>query len=494
MLGIIMMKSIVCVVVLCAVASAQRPARDVALLGGPVEASITDVGLLTIVTGSAGAVQTGVTAPGGLLGLGTDEVLVAGRAANGHGLIEHWKPVLGSYQLQSAFNLPGADFAGIAYDPTGGQLYVLNCAANAILRATWDGGSALPATWSVWVTSVEVTDLQAAQEHHLKLLPADDTSPARVYMGPWPELYEGEAIVLSGEPGSVIATQFSWLDLSKVAQIRADQRTVSEAGTTIAVGAPSGTSVEVVHLGSGSVIGSGTVPPGQNSVLVGASTGFLIGEKYVARKFGDPSFSYQGLFCMRRYGFPESYSDGAQLERITNPEDFWVGNADFMLVGGVTKTPAPTSDIALTGYLGIAVRSSQGTDPVVPYGSNMLLVTDVFVAAHGRIASSGQGLIHGEVPIPNDPSLEGAVVLFQYWMIDGPGIRLGEVVGIKIAPRPPDEVLPGAGDGSGLLQGTGGRGFSPATAVREWLSWLVQTGRAQRSSGPLELILKQPHH
>lgn len=477
-----MMKSILCTVILSVAVAAQRPARAVAVLEVGVEAAVTKTGVLTCLLRPSPGVQTGVTVPGALAALASDQFLVAGRDDVGHGLIEHWKLGAGSFQLQDAYAVPGSDFTGVAYDAGLDKLYLLDCSSDRIIRGDWDGDGVLPTTWLPWATTADVPALQSSGEHYLGLhQPAG--LPAQVYLGPFPDIYAFAATLVSGEPGSIVTTPFSWIDVATAATVLADQRTASEGGTTISVSAPSGTQVEVVHAVTSSVIGSGTVPIGHSSVVVTVSPALALGEAYVARAVGDPVYAHQALFCMRRYGFPEAYADGTQLTRVTHPEDLRVGNAGFILVAGANKHPAPAADSELTGYLAIGFRDGAGVDPVASYGGNNLLMTDVYVPAVGSVSSiTGQGLLHGEIPVPADPNLEGKVVLFQFWMSDGGSIRRSEVVGIKVGPQLPED------ESSGQRQSRVRPGKSPEQA---WIDDLIESGRATRSAALLEGILRQ---
>lgn len=476
------MKSILCAIILSVAVAAQRPARAVALLEVGVEASVTKFGVLTCLLRPSPGVQTGVTVPGALAALASDQFVVAGRDDAGHGLIEHWQVIAGSFQLQDAFAVPGSDFTGVAYDAGLDELYLLDGSTSRIIRADWDGQSSLPTTWLTWATTADVSALQRAGESYLSLRePAG--LPAQVYLGPFPDVYAFDATLISGEPGSIVTSPFSWTDASTVATALADQRTASEAGTTISVSAPSGTQVEVVHTVTGSVIGSSTVPIGQSSVEVTVSPALALGEAYVARALGDPVYPHQSLFCMRRYGFPEAYADGTQLTRMPNPEDLRVGNAGFILVAGANQHPAPASDSELSGYLAIGFRDATGVDPVTSYGGNTLLMTDVYVPAVGSVSSiTGQGLLHGEIPVPADASLEGKVVLFQFWMSDGDSIRRSEVVGIEVGPPLPED------ETSASRRGSPRPGTTPEHA---WIDGLIESGRAIRSTVPLARILRQ---
>jgi hypothetical protein len=163
-----------------------------------------------------------------------------------------------------------------------------------------------------------------------------------------------------------------------------------------------------------------------------------IGGWYAAREFGSPTPLQHAIECIRRYGDPGVLSDGTQLSRIAAPLRAEIGNLSFMTVMGLQSNPLPigTNILSIDGFglMGLTFRQSGGSDPVVWNGSAWMLdlSTSVLFPIEGHIGLSGHGLVSADIPIPNDPSLVGAVALFQFGIADGSTVVLSEVIGVKL--------------------------------------------------------------
>ncbi len=420
----------------------KRWARPLAQ-AGVKPASVSETGLLR--DGIDGqTVQTGVTAPGDFHRLADDSFLVAGRGAVNGGRVEHWtRDVFGSFVLSSVYSQLGTDFAGVMHDANSGQLYVLETQQKRIWRAAWNGSSALPSGWTTWATQADVAELGDAPDQFLDLVwpaPADPaTDPGHVYLGRFPELYLLGGTAITGSPGSITSGDWNWYDPVLIPEFLIDQTSASELSTNLTVGTPgpvpSGPiNLEVVHLETDTVLGSGVLLQDDEELTLTLSQALVLGDHYVARTVGQSTPEDWAFSAMRRYGAPESLADGTALRRIYKPIDTYIGNPALGVLLGVEAGPSvPNPPSLLSGFLLVGLRGAGG-DPVIPFGSNYLLSPAVLtLPASGFLGDDGFGLVSGQITIPNDPNLIGAVVFVQFALTDPAGGNvLSEVVGFEL--------------------------------------------------------------
>jgi hypothetical protein len=447
--------------------SAQgRPARSIGVLNGVIH-SVSVTGEVAL-PGATATAQTGVNVPGGSTGFNTDSVVVCGRTSGGDGILEHWKSVAGSATLQSSTSSSGFDFVGVTYDATNGALYALDLTTKTIWKASWNGSASLPsfpAGWAAWATTTQVAWLNDAASLYLDSIPGT----GKVYLNLYPDYdsLQGQVVYSSG--GTLHVDDYGISNLALVPTVIADQLTASEAGTTIFAHAPPSTSVQVVDVDSNTVLGSATVPSNAEGVTVSLSSALVIGRQYAARATGSSTWGECAFRAMRRYGFPETMSDGTTLRGIPYPESARIGNADFNVAVGINKDPAPSSDGTFTAYLGFALRTTSGDPITTASNGNKVLVTSTFLATSSWIsAANGQGIIYGGFGIPNDPSLVGVVGLFQFWIADSTVWRLSEIVGIELG---------AVDEASSFMAGGGGGGSSSLLQAASWMSLSISRGQ-----------------
>ncbi len=446
--------------------SAQgRPARSIGVLNGVIH-SVSDTGVVSM-PGATATVQTGVAVPGGSTGYSTDNVVLCGRTSSGDGILEHWKTVSGSATLQSSTSSSGFDFVGVTYDGTNGVLYALDATTKSIWKASWNGTASLPSFpsgWTAWATTTQVAWLNDAASLHLDNIPGT----GKVYLNLYPDYdsLQGQAVYSSG--GTLHVDDYGISNLALIPTVIADQLTASEGGTTVLVYAPPTTSVQVVDVDSNTVLGSATVPSGAESVTVSLSAALVIGRQYAARATGTSTWGECAFRAMRRYGFPETMTDGTTLRGIPYPENARIGNTDFNVAVGVNKDPKPASDGTFTAYLGFALRTTSGDPITTASNGNKVLVTSTFLSTSSWInAANGQGIIYGGFAVPNDPSLVGVVGLFQFWVADSTVWRLSEIVGIELG---------AVDEASSFMAGKGGGNPSLLQAA-SWMSLSISRGQ-----------------
>lgn len=372
---------------------------------------------------------SGLSVPGCLFVVGRDEVLIGGLDSGGVGLVEHWRFSQGALSLLSSVSLPGKDIVGIVFVQETGMVYLLDSIAGAICRAQWISTSPLSSlSLAPWVGQSDVPDLANAQE---RTLVRDGASvPPTLRLAHWPLARAEKGVSLAETATSVVVGSFSRASPVPQRVVYADQTTASEGGSTLRVWASAGGAFEVIRLGTGAVIGSGIAGAGgyADTVLTEA---LILGERYTARSVGSSVPPDEGFSCVRRYGYPETVSDGVQIDSFYFQRGAVIGSQFFLEVG----LRAPEAVEANRSYPGIMLIGFRvfGSDSVVPYGDNVLLVTPFFLPATCMvIAETRWGLAFSSVTIPNDPGLVGLTYLAQFAIEDGSDYRLSEVYGANI--------------------------------------------------------------
>ncbi len=390
-----------------------------------------DDGELTVVNLSSmtsAHANCGVHLPGGMFVISETEVLVCGRDNLGVGLLEHWHFDLTSeaLQRQSSYSSSTMDFAGVVYDETNGQLYLLDCANARIVKGAWS--RAAPLAGVALTSLVDSTTLPfLAESQSLLLVPNRAGSSRTMNLVRWP-MHRGVAFaeIVDGASLSIRYGIDDWL----APKVSLNEPTVTEGSSSVEVWAPPGTNVEVLKVGSAAVLGSGTIGAGGIS-SVALTQSLSIGARYMARVAGEAVHASSACVC--RHGFPETFASGAALDGFYYQLGAEIGQS-FTVEVGVSAGPQSSAAV-YEGMLLIGLRIG-GVDPLVPYGNNWLLNTSVYVPAQGFMTSAGWGMIAGEIAIPNDPGLVGLVFLTQFVMGDGQDYVLSEVYGSVIEATP----------------------------------------------------------
>lgn len=437
---------------------------------------------------------TGLAVPGDFTSVGPGDFLFAGKGFSGDGLVERWALSNGSFVLQDTRAFPGCDMSGVTYDASAGMLYLLDSVQRVIRRAPWQQQSPLSsAVFADWVTQSALPDLANAESRCLRFFPGGKVaaSPRVFLFNPDSPSTAQSGEMLTTDPAPTSAP-FSWsatydysIDLATW-RVQIDELTASEGNSWVSVYGSPGSTLEVVNVLTAQALGSATVPPGSSSAIVGLSSPLSIGSQYTGRLLGSSATPGFDIITVRRYGFPESLSNGCSLKRMFGPRSAYVGNGDFVVRMGVTRQPAPATSLQFSGWMAVAFRAN-GQDPITPYGTNQLLVTDILVPASGYLihemldvsSTAGDGIISAPLPIPSQDALADGVVLVQFWIADAGMYRLSEIVGFKVAP--PESSL--------ALSTSSSSGFARAHSFDVWIDNLVTQGRAVRDSSVIMRIL-----
>jgi hypothetical protein len=376
--------------------------------------------------------ETGLV-PGDHARVDPDGFLICGRDAANNGVLQHWRRIAGVFVQQSSMALPGTDLVGVAYEPSSDSLFVLDYDTGAIMKTSWDGAHPLAPVWSTWVTPTEVPKLHAQRIYWRLEVVADAGEACTVFVL---DHYSSQGLGFSLKQQGARIVEVPLVATQCTSPMLIDWSSVSEAGTTMTVRGSEGMAIEVVASSSGIVIGSATITGGEDSVRVALSEPLAMGGHYHVRAAGTSEVADR-IKCPRRYGAPESTNSGFSLRRMPRPIAPMVGNRDFRVRLPFLQVPPPAATSTCEGVMTIAVRDATTDDLVVDHEGNALLLGQLFVAAKGAVMLT-DGFLSAKLPIPDDPDLEGAVVLVQFLVPDHDGrelvVRRSEVLGFDIEP------------------------------------------------------------
>jgi len=408
-------------------------------------ASVDPAGVVLVRAKGANAgvwtLQTGVSVCGGLTTLGstiTDGFVVVGRNSSGGGIAEHWSynPSTGVWSVSSAYVLPGADFSAVTHD--GVRLYLLDCVSNTILRAPWVATQPLwGGTFTVWAGVTEAPLLVNAQNVSLMALSqanAPGLSAPGIFLVEDGRLLELPilGVLLTDGLGGVTASSYVYGEFQDLLDPVIVYDGLVDGASSVTVAATASDLVQILNA-QGAVIGSGAAPAGGGKFTIPVSAPIQVGEVYAARS--SVGTRVNGSRAVRRHGFPEGFFAGESLTRISlDPSSYHVGNGAFTIYCNIER---PMGGPAV-GYSGLIVVGFGG-DPVVAFdngqGINAALLSQFWFGVTGHIdAHAAHGYVKMSLPVPNDPGLEGLVMLAQFAIADPitSQLRLSEVIGYKL--------------------------------------------------------------
>lgn len=407
--------------------------------------SVSDAGVVTVWSADLAHMRsfaTGVTVPGAYEVIGQNiitDVLVAGRNPSG-GRLEHWSlnPISETWALTSGVSLPG-DFTGIAFD--GSALFLLESQTKTILFGPWSVSHSLGALLaSAYLTQTQLPALANAERQFLF-----DLSAGSAPSLPGPGLFLVDQMAMMGHAdlgvlirevnGVTVSEEYLFDPLPGTLYPVADESTAYDGATTLTVDTCGNTTFEVVDP-QGGVIGTGCGPAGGGPVQVPLTQALAIGGRYIVRGIG--SSNEATFVCVRRHGFPEAFADGSRMSRIMmSPADYYVGNHSFSVTTRVSRSWFAGPRVAYSGIMIVGFDGSAVVDLDNGQGTNQFLVSDYWTGANGFIpADADAGFIEMSLPIPNDPALEGTLILGQFAIVDGSQYRLSEVIGYKVRQAP----------------------------------------------------------
>lgn len=399
-------------------------------------------GWVSVATPSGGGLatssfQSGVSRVGGYEvhgGSRVEGLLIAGGTGS-VGLVEYWtqSAVGQAWVLNSQYSLANADFCGIAHD--GSRVFLLDAQSQTVLVAPWSAQNSLTGIQpTVYCDSQIAPELASASAANMCWLGAGSCAQL-----PGPGIFIAPSYLLGGprlghlvrDGSSGLLTQvFHHNQRPGLSSPVADEASTRAGDTVLTVHAANSASFTVQNAAQ-QVIGTSSSAPVNGVVQVALTEALVVGQRYEIHPSTGPVTAFT---CIYRYGFPEAFADGTQLDRmVPRREQYYLGNAGFAFQCGVKRAQVGGS---ATNYIGVLIAGFD-TNPIVPYdnghGVNQLLVSEYWFGAQGFIdAGVTRGMISLPLALPETPSLEGTELFGQFAIIDGEAFVLSEVVGFKL--------------------------------------------------------------
>jgi hypothetical protein len=425
--------------------------------------------------------DTGIDQVGGLavLDATTLDAVVSGQTA-GVGEVVLVAQQGQSLSVTQLYTEVGADFGGVAHSAKRKRLYVYDTAVGRILWTPYSVGQTSIGAWTLLadantVPALGLPRVQATSRLHVE----DGPSPTLILTSDdwWDDTIP--TVKIKDTSGAATATIVDPPAADPALKIRSH---MAPGATTVEVTGPSGAPFEVVRedVAPPLVVGSGVI---DTTGAVAITTSPLAwGGIYAARSPGgaaQPPFDSPSLL----FGEPDTTPIGnlRSLRSMFPAHAAFLGHDHFQIpvridVDPTTVTPPVVYSAVLTvGVLGVSSiipwASAQNPNRVVLAG-----IVDFPGGVHYDDESIPPiGTV--KIPLPGDPSMAGAVLLFQWLVVFGPtDIRVSDVIGYMIRDTvwvPPSSAW--------LLQPVGtppgfsfGEAAGPATRPTEAASTAVQ--------------------
>ena len=362
--------------------------------------------------------------------------------------------------------LPGVD--PFEFSSLGDELLILDYKSRRLVRADWDpAGDVCPATsFSVAFTESAIPAL--ANPHLLVMLLTDVAAVALHDVSD----HAGIWVISRGSSGQLVSARRS---TTKPVVVPSAMPYPTSCGSIPLVGhGVTGTAAVVVKDASGATVWSGNWPTSTSIPMLQSvfdNPGHALS---ITTDGGKPI----QLVPIVRYGAGLSAPDVTVGPVVFNPYGLFVGstlNGHGVRCSFASGTAA--QDVSATLLVGFR---TQGQDPVVTYtydGAQVTTLDGTAVSVPIPVdLEAHEGWVGTVFPVPDDSTLEGVTVLWQYVFVVGTELALSEVFGAQVHEGP----------GSGGLRSSGDRG------IDGWRDSLVERarGRTMTSAEGLGTLLE----
>jgi len=314
---------------------------------------------------------------------------------------------------------PGIDPCDVAWNAQDNYLYVLDCKGKRLLVAPWQGGeTALPTSF---VTAFDSTSMpELAVPETLVLAVKQGESGVRI------QEHEDFRAAVEKTP-RVYYDGTSWAVEMKEAAYEVDTYRVEDSlytnsrGPLLLLSSVAGEAA-IIEFETGQIATTITLPASPTPTWVNWGNPNLLipGLRY---KILWPDQSESNSFRpMVRYGKPQNAGLLAITPGFANPRRACVGSVKLGIGAGVRISPVPSGSFseAIQVYLLVAARPASGVDPVIVNGDVAILQAANVFGPYNFTLNEDKLDVDSTIiqPVPNDPTLAGAVILWQWVAYD----------------------------------------------------------------------------
>jgi hypothetical protein len=353
--------------------------------------------------------------------LSADEFLLSGMQAGAGGCLLRFR-----LQANPRAIVVMEAVGSLSFDPydiawNGSGLVALDWVGKKIEHASWNGSAPLPTVFTPIFDSTSLSELSSVPGLRLGARAGDfylrfgDRSVRRIFL-------DGGTWVAAPYDPFLPANPGQSYEVGSAAVVKS-------FGPVHVSGVPGTFTIE--NLETGQSVAQGSIPSGQGSAVLVLPQELSPGDRHRVNGSGPSSVPFTPLV---RWGQPSVMTDFDVGHGFVSSGTAVVGSSGLKIGCSVHNVAAvPTSDEMVGAVLWMDVRSANGTDPVQPFGNGQYILSDpvtVPFLATLRANNKSFGVVQS-IAVPNTPSLEGAVLLFQFGVSRGV-IGITDVFGVAL--------------------------------------------------------------
>ncbi len=311
------------------------------------------------------------------------------------------------------------------------RIFLIDGTGEQVISAAWNGTAALPTTFTLVIDKTVDSWLEAP--HMMNLHPA---SPDGVILQ-WENFGGGDGVAglrIHSSGGQWLTATVPIVGVLPPLYTLTGSRTAIPALGPLTVQGPAGP-FTILDAATGAPVASGVSPgPGQD-VVVAIANEMIPGNPH----FISGATGISGHFTPTvRYGVPTAAAGLIADTGLVPESEAYVGNSEFGVAFDLRRTDTNGS-LVVPAALWISVRLPGDADPITWSGTTAFLTpmatADFNISFQDGRNKSPTGYF---LPIPNDSTLAGTIVLGQFAALapSGQGFVVSDVFGTTIHPAP----------------------------------------------------------
>jgi len=362
-----------------------------------------------------------------------DRLLFVGETTDGKGGLALVGYDAGTYKILAQRSYAGRSFSGVGYSIAHKKIYLLDKTSNVILRGTFDPAlAALPSTLQAVVTQAQCSGLSEAGASVIYVGCETGADPGLV-LGKWPApMRRGGFWTIWDRPaGPVCVERLADLDYPRISE---PEMLLLEGQTQVVVSGKPGLSFDLVSALSGQVMGSGAI--GGNGIATTSVVPLALGDIYSVLCHADGKLHGKFATPVKKWGFSETTPSGFQLNSLQPARAF---------VAEIQPIPSPNSvdmapDLQMDRPINAPSSAQQwqawllvGTEQELQPAGNGQTIIVSNLAIPGTVywkPTWRRAIGNIALNAPTDPLLAGAVVCYQWMVLEGAELRFSDVQGV----------------------------------------------------------------